>query len=103
MKITQYCQCGYQMELDFGKRFKRGKCPVCKTKFKYKESADGALTYIYKTKDLDRMAIQHTSVLLDTRRHDRFASKTRPRSIRHLARSWTSNRHGGQCHPLRIH
>lgn len=43
------------MELDFGRRLKRGKCPVCKTKFKYKESADGVLTYIYKAKDLDKM------------------------------------------------
>ena len=55
MKITQYCQCGCQIELEFGKRFKRGKCPACKTRFKYKESADGALTYVYKIKDLDKM------------------------------------------------
>ena len=55
MKITQYCiKCGCKMELDFGKRFKRGKCPRCKTKFKYKEGENGALTYDFKIKEWKR-------------------------------------------------
>lgn len=59
MKITQYCmKCGCKMELDFGRKFKRGKCPRCKTKFKYKEGENGALTYDFKTKDIDDLYVQ---------------------------------------------
>ena len=59
MKITQYCmRCGTQMELDFGHKKKRGKCPGCKMKFKYFESEDGALSYIYKTKDVHDLYVQ---------------------------------------------
>lgn len=49
MKLTQYCgRCGCKLELNFGRLFKRTRCPCCKTKIKYKETKDGMLRYIYK-------------------------------------------------------
>lgn len=53
MKKTQYCmKCGTQMELDFGQRFKRGQCPGCQLRFRYKEDANGEQTYEYKLDDV---------------------------------------------------
>lgn len=36
------------MELNFGRFYKRTRCPCCKTKFKYRETKDGVLRYIYQ-------------------------------------------------------
>lgn len=58
MEITQYCiKCGTKMELDFGRKYKRRKCPGCKLKFRYKESENGALTYSYKEKDVQDLYV----------------------------------------------
>lgn len=36
------------MELNFGRFYKRTRCPCCKTKFKYRETKDGVLRYVHQ-------------------------------------------------------
>lgn len=58
MKITQYCvRCGTKMELDFGRRFKRSRCPGCKLRFSYREGTNGELTYDYKVDDVQDLYV----------------------------------------------
>lgn len=49
---TQYCiRCGQQLDLDFGKRWKRCKCPACKLKFKYRMNKDGSWSYDFRVRE----------------------------------------------------
>lgn len=58
MKLAQYCMlCGCKMELDFESKTKKGQCPRCKTKFKYKVGENGSLDYIFKTDDVKDMYV----------------------------------------------
>ena len=81
MKITQYCmKCGGKMELDFGRRFKRSRCPRCKLKFRYKEAENGALTYDYKEEDIKDLYVagengQPDLRLVDIAKHNTEVSK----------------------------
>ena len=52
MKITQYCgRCGCKLELNFGRLYKRTRCPSCKIKIKYRKTKDGILRYHYTVKE----------------------------------------------------
>ena len=54
MKKTQFCmKCGQQLDLDFEEKWKHGRCPACKVKFKYRLNADGSWSYDYKAKESD--------------------------------------------------
>ena len=81
MKITQYCmKCGGQMQLDFGRRFKKGCCPRCKLKFRYKEAEYGALVYDYKEADIKDLYVagangQPDSRLIDIAKRNTEVSK----------------------------
>lgn len=64
MKLAQYCMlCGCKMELDFEKKTKKGQCPKCKTKFKYRVAENGALDYIFKTDDVKDMYVGDTRLM----------------------------------------